>query len=124
MTTFYKTKNNHVLVKIIDDVYLDLDTNEILTKKPEIIGEYTDSNCTTPVHKHPIISKIAKSYLKDVIAPFRDKVKYITFDNNFMEIVLTNSDYMDFPNYTSFPKSFINANINNKHQYTLEELGL
>lgn len=124
MATFYKTKNNHVLVKIIDGVYLDLNTNDILTEKPEIVGEYTDSNCTTPVHKGPLLSDSAKIYLKNIIEPFRDKVKFITFDHHFIEIVLTNGDYMDFPDYSVFPKYFISASRNDDHQYTLEELGL
>lgn len=124
MATFYKTKNNHVLVKIGDNIYFDLTVDDILTEKPEIIGEYTDSNCTTPVHKGPLLSDPAKVYLINIIKPFRDKVKYITFDNDFIEIVLTNGDYMDFPDYDNFPKNFIITSRDDKHHYTLEELGL
>lgn len=124
MATFYKTKNNHVLINIGDSIYFDLTVDDILTEKPEIIGEYTDSNCTTPVRKGPNISKRAEFWLKDIIAPFRDKVKFITFGNNFIEIVLTNGDYMDFPEYNIFPKGFISARKDDDHQYTLEELGL
>lgn len=124
MTTFYKTKNNHVLIEITTGVYFDITTTLIVTEKPEIIGEYTDSNCTTPVHKGPILSDPAKVYLRNIIEPFRDKVKYITFDASYIVIVLINGDYMDFPDYNAFPKDFIIANKNDKHHYTLEELGL
>ena len=124
MTTFYKTKDNYVIIEITNGVYFDITTADILTKKPEIIGEYTDSNCTTPVRKSPIISDPAKIYLKNIIEPFRNKVKYITFDSDYIAIILNDDDCMSFPDYDKFSKDFITANKNDKHHYTLEELGL
>ena len=124
MATFYKTKNNHVLVKIGDSIYFDLTDNYVLTEKPEIIGEFKDSNCTTPIRKGPTFSIVAKAWLKDVIAPFRDKIDYITFHGNYIGITLVNGDGMSFPDYDVFPKNFIIADGIDDYKYTLEELGL
>ena len=124
MTTFYKTDNNHVLVKIADNIYFDLTVSDVLTEKPNIIGEFKDSNCTTPVRKGPNISIVAKAWLKDVIAPFRDKIDYITFHSDYIGITLINGDGMSFPDYDVFPKNFIIADRMDNYKYSLEELGL
>lgn len=124
MTTFYKTKDDHVVIKINDSFYFDLTVSDILTVKPEIVGQYKDSNCTIPVYTGLTLSDEAKQYLTYIIAPFRDKVKYMTFHGGFIEIRLTTDDYMDFPDYDNFPKDFIIADRKDNHHYTLEELGL
>lgn len=79
--------------------------------------------------KIEILDEAEKRYLKEVIRPFRDKVKTIGKkynkmngkDNEYLTIILKEEPNMDFPN---FEPNTMYKGMKIGKQYTLEELGL
>lgn len=77
--------------------------------------------------KEEILDKVEKEYLKQVIRPFRNKVRFIEKHNaykgqsQFIEIALTNCDFAQLPN---FKKDTMYKNLVSGKKYTLKELEL
>lgn len=76
--------------------------------------------------KEEILDNAEKNYLKGVIRPFRDKVKYITkFRANEDEYFIKISIYGDLAiNLPNFEKGSMYKGMKEDKEYTLEELGL
>lgn len=75
-----------------------------------------------------ILDNKEKEYLKKVIKPFRNRIKYIKLGNSFEEYgavfiiaQLENDDTMTLPN---FKKGTMYKNMEVNRKYTLKELGL
>ena len=84
---------------------------------------------TTVYEKKEILDEVEKRYLRDIIRPFRNKVKSIKKTDNYMNgtknqyITITyKDDYStDFPN---FRPNTMYKGMEEYKEYTLEELGL
>ena len=77
-------------------------------------------------HKEEILDEAEKRYLRAVIRPFRDKIKYIikvrsSYDNNFYIRIVLNNDVSTLP---YFKKNTMYKGMKIDKEYTLEELGL
>jgi hypothetical protein len=79
-------------------------------------------------YKEPVLDEVEKEYLKAVIKPFRNKVKYITkfkcqYSENkrYINILFSDEGYLSFPYFKA--DSMYKGMELNKY-YTLEELGL
>ena len=74
--------------------------------------------------KEEILDDIEKEYLRAVIKPFRDKVKYIKknvhYEKEFIDICM-NAETIGFP---YFKKGTMYKGMEKYKEYTLEELGL
>lgn len=84
-------------------------------------GGYEYINC---IKKVEILDKQEKEYLRAVIKPFRDKVKYIgkNFSNGSEYISINvNGEFVIFP---YFKKGTMYKGMEQNKEYTLEELGL
>lgn len=75
-----------------------------------------------------ILDDKEKEYLRGVIKPFRDRIKYITLENSYddsddvyIRACLENDDSMDLPN---FKEGTMYKNMKVTKEYTLKELGL
>lgn len=75
-----------------------------------------------------ILDDKEKEYLKKIIKPFRDRIKYITLEKSYDDsndvyiiVYLENDDSMDLPN---FKKGTMYKNMEVNKEYSLEELGL
>ena len=84
--------------------------------------EYT----TVYESKPEILDEVEKRYLRNVIRPFRDKIKYIikvksSYDNNFYIRIVLNNDVSTLP---YFKKNTMYKGMKIDKEYTLEELGL
>ena len=94
----------------------------IKVERPTIVYERIEE-------KEEILNESEKKYLKAVIKPFRDTIKYIVkIDNDESEEYESleidfkdNDDYMSFPN---FKKGTMYKGMKLNKKYTLEELGL
>ena len=76
--------------------------------------------------KAEILDEAEKRYLRGVIRPFRDKIKYIikvksSYDNNFYIRIVINNDVSTLP---YFKKNTMYKGMKIDKEYTLEELGL
>ena len=77
-------------------------------------------------HKEEILDEAEKRYLRGVIRPFRDKIKYIikvksSYDNNFYIRIVLNNDVSTLP---YFKKNTMYKGMKIDKEYALEELGL
>lgn len=78
-------------------------------------------------YRENILDDAEKRYLKGVVRPFRDKVKYIekaeirTSKREYIRIVFNDGDVTAFP---AFPNGEMYKNMASHVRYTLEELGL
>lgn len=75
-----------------------------------------------------ILDDKEKEYLKKVIEPFRNRIKYITLQNSYDDsddvyiiVCLENDDSMNLPN---FKEGTMYKNMKVTKEYTLKELGL
>ena len=82
----------------------------------------------TEEEKKEILDKVEREYLKAVIKPFKENVKYIVKADccrskiyEAIEISLENDDCMFFPN---FEKGTMYKGMKLDKRYTLEELGI
>ncbi len=77
--------------------------------------------------EQPILTEKEKAYLKGVLRPFKDKVKFIRKDSKFsknqeyIHIGIKNDFDIDFPN---FQQGTMYKGMESDRRYTLEELGL
>lgn len=79
--------------------------------------------------KEEILDETEKRYLKQVIRPFRDRVKYIqkfTFSTGRAKITIKTEKYKDtwYVGLPPFEKDAMYKNMEPDKKYTLEELGL
>lgn len=85
---------------------------------------YGDDILYISIKKREILDEIEKEYLRAVIKPFRDRVKYIekneSFKNEYIGIYFE-KDIMLFP---CFKKGTMYEGMKKYKKYTLEELGL
>lgn len=78
-------------------------------------------------HKEEILDEAEKRYLKAVIRPFRNRIKYVrkikSFDKsrNFLQILLNNDEGITFPYFKS---NTMYKGMKEDKEYSLEELGL
>lgn len=77
-------------------------------------------------HKPDILDKDDKRYIKSVIRPFRDKVKYISkrssyLEREFISITLNDNFFINLP---FFPKGTMYDNMEVDKLYTLEDLNI
>lgn len=75
----------------------------------------------------PILDEAEKRYLKAVIKPFRDKVKYMlknSSNKEFISIVLEDKERKEYFNFPYFKKGTMYKGMEINKRYTLEELGL
>ena len=95
-----------------------------LSKKIKNLIEMLERLASVPEEKEEILDDIEKEYLRAVIRPFRNKVKYIIkkekFKNESIGIFLE-EDVMIFP---CFKKGTMYKGLEEYKEYTLEELGL
>lgn len=77
------------------------------------------------IKKEEILDQIEKEYLRAVIKPFRDNVKYIKknyhIEYEYITIYIKNDCNICFPN---FKKGTMYKGMENNKEYSLEELGL
>ena len=74
-----------------------------------------------------ILDDAEKRYLKGVIRPFRDKVKYMlknSLNEEFISIVLEDKERREYFNFPYFEKGTMYKGMEINKRYTLEELGL
>ncbi len=71
-----------------------------------------------------ILDEIEKEYLRAVIKPFRDKVKYIKKNHSNTGEYITICVFGEFVNFPYFRKGKMYKNMINDKKYSLEELGL
>ena len=78
--------------------------------------------------KSDILDEAEKRYLRGVIKPFKDKVKYIKkcdfSDTKNIEIGIKKNSYIWKLSLPPFEKDMMYKNMEDDKQYTLEELGL
>ena len=78
--------------------------------------------------KQEILDEAEKRYLRGVIKPFKDKVKYIKkcdfSDTKNIEIGIKKNSYIWKLSLPPFEKDMMYKNMEDDKQYTLEELGL
>ena len=78
-------------------------------------------------HKEEILDEAEKRYLRGVIRPFRNRIKYVrkirSFDKsrNFLQILLNNDEGITFPYFKS---NTMYKGMKEYKEYSLEELGL
>ena len=78
-------------------------------------------------HKEEILDEAEKRYLRGVIRPFRNRIKYVrkikSFDKsrNFLQILLNNDEGITFPYFKS---NTMYKGMKEDKEYSLEELGL
>lgn len=103
--------------KITEDGLIDRDAHECTRKLSYLI------NGKLEVEK-PILDKVEKRYLENVLRPFKDRVIDITktkdLDMEFIRVQLK-KDVMLFPN---FEKGIMYKGMELNRRYTLEKLGL
>jgi hypothetical protein len=77
------------------------------------------------IKKEEILDDKEKEYLRAVIKPFRDRVKYIRKGDfikyEYISFYIKDDDIISFPN---FKKGTMYKNMEIDKKYTLEELGL
>lgn len=105
--------------------YYNKDLTSRINKNNDIIKvERPTSYKTVFERKEEILDETEKKYLRNVIRPFRDKVRYIkktkSLNGLFIKIELK-EEYINFP-YLTDTTMYKNMEINK--EYTLEELGL
>lgn len=74
-----------------------------------------------------ILDDAEKRYLKAVIKPFRDKVKYMlknSLNEEFISIVLEDKERREYFNFPYFKTGTMYKGMKSNKRYTLEELGL
>ena len=95
-----------------------------LSKKVKNIIEILECLISVLEEKEEILDEEEKEYLRAVIRPFRDRVKYIIkkekFKNESIGIFLE-EDVIVFP---CFKKGTMYKGLEKYKEYTLEELGL
>lgn len=74
--------------------------------------------------KKEILDDIEKEYLRNVIKPFRDKVKYIKKNNGKFGEYITICVIGELVNFPYFKKGKMYKNMITDKKYTLKELGL
>ena len=131
-------ENGEVLVKDDDGNYdnakhwrEELDLKELedkIMKLGKIIKIEEPTYQTIYEVKQEILDEAEKRYLKGVIRPFKDKVKYIekcksvTYkDDSYICIYMENNTSIALPYFES---KTMYKNMENDKEYTLEELGL
>lgn len=106
--------------KITEDGLIDRDAHECTRKLSYLI------NGKLEVEK-PILDKVEKRYLENVLRPFKDKVEFIRKDfhcsksQDYIHIGIKNNLDMDFPN---FQRGTMYKGMEENKPYTLEKLGL
>lgn len=126
-------KDNHIVVYRSGEKYLwgnkdkDLFNNDLTHKRVEkySIKEVYEFDKLVWKREEPILDKVEKKYLSDVIKPFKNEIIWIkksTFHSNteWIEIKM-NKDCMLFP---SFKKGTMYKNMEIYKEYSLKELGL
>lgn len=136
--TNWYMKNCSVYVKCGDCPFNSV-VCSIITKKNWVNNKdlYSDKFLNTEIEiKAPdILDKQEKEYLRNVIKPFRNRVKYITkeaeinaYDYIVMDVInpLNASFYFgtEYINLPYFKKGTMYKNMEVGKKYTLEELGL
>ncbi len=122
MTTNYDNLK-HNIVTLYDGIYNKMFTVEELVK-------YLNQSPQPP----QILDKVEKRYIRNVVAPFWRKVKYVVKRtdgaNNFIDIAYTEipqyaydrTTHLSFPSFDTDSEMYVNMEMN-KH-YTLEELDI
>ena len=132
-------ENGKILIKLSDKRY----DNEVywreesdLEKMKDIVGNFgkiikIEEPTYTTVYgaKVEILDEAEKRYLRDVIRPFRDRVRSIEkfiFSTGRAKIGITvkNDDSYWYINLPPFKKDTMYKNMEEDKEYTLEELGL
>ena len=111
----YDFYENKVMVRTSDTMIL---SDIIKIEEPQYNTIYE--------HKPEILDKDDKRYIKSVIRPFRDKVKYITkrsrdLGREFISITLNDNFIINLP---FFAKSTMYENMEVDKLYTLEDLNI
>jgi hypothetical protein len=155
----YKDKNATISRFGLDFYYLDIDngfncwTDEMLepVKEEQEVVEYKnkkydvamiEKNYNSPFvgkdclrltlkeHKEEILDEAEKEYLRNVIKPFRNRVKYIKKEEDFVDgkqfiyiVLIREGGYDDIP-FPSFKKNAMYRGMEINKEYTLEQLGL
>lgn len=106
--------------KITEDGLIDRDAHECTRKLSYLI------NGKLEVEK-PILDKVEKRYLENVLRPFKDKVTFIRKDfhcsksQEYIHIGIENDFDIDFPD---FQRGTMYRGMEENKAYTLEKLGL
>lgn len=115
---------------------LDCDIRKIREKKEEIknclCGSMTCPECKKEniewlLSEAQILDDAEKRYLRCVIRPFRNEVKYIfknSSNEEFITIVLEDKKRREYFNFPYFKKGTMYKGMEANKIYTLEELGL
>lgn len=116
--------------------YIDCDENCLFRRKIEELHGgcvYARREWANTEYKEPILDGVEKEYLRNVIKPFRDRVRYvIKFKKGERESItiqyLDSKKYMELPlyfiNFPSFKKGTMYKGMEIEKEYTLDELGL
>lgn len=134
-------EDGDVLIKIEEDQYYNNDEDEYFRNNENLKGLKDNINlgkiikieepeyCTVFESNPEILDAVEKRYLRNVIRPFRDKVKSIRKTDNYINetknqyITITYKDNYstDFPD---FRPNTMYKGMKEYKEYTLEELGL
>ena len=117
-------------------ISLDCDIRRIREKPEEIkkcscasksCFECRKENMQWLLAEAEILDDAEKRYLKGVIRPFRDKVKYMlknSLNEEFISIVLEDKERREYFNFPYFKTGTMYKEMKSNKRYTLEELGL
>ena len=133
-------EKGRTLIKIDEDYYREIEKNGIFRDLLELEGLKDNYNFLNqgkiikieePTYKTvyevkpEILDNTEKRYLKDVIRPFRDRVKYIEKRNisrgDYIRIMIQDTNICDLP---YFEKDTMYKGMKLYRHYTLKELGI
>lgn len=120
----YNTDSCNRLNNYRDDLLDEFNDNDLDIVKVERV----DSYITVFERKKEILDNEEKKYLRTVIKPFRNEIKYIIkkesyvrVDREYIRIIFKDNDDMYFKD---FKKETMYKGMQTNKEYTLEELGL
>lgn len=93
-------------------------------QKNGYVCSYVGTNEIYIQYKQEILDDIEKEYLRAVIKPFRDKVKYIKKNHSNIGEYITICAIGEFVNFPYFKKGKMYKGMEVDKKYSLEELGL
>lgn len=128
MTTKYNINDN--VYDTLNKKFCKVNLINIRENGIYYLVEFNNGNLMYREEEHlikykPILDKVEKRYLKDVIRPFKNKVtsiiKFRYLNQEHLEIYLDDDDYFILP---YFKKGSMYKNMETDKRYTLEELHL
>lgn len=138
----YKEKLKKMFISHFDDSWgLSVKIKENLDENIKI-GDESDNFLSTDdildwmaqPYKEPILNNAEKTYLRAVIKPFRNRIKYIyltTYVEDYYQIrivlksnIFINTNYVSIANLPPFEKGTMYKGMVIDRHYSLKELGL